>query len=245
MNPKRIKVKTGIPGFDTIVSGGIAEGSSVVISGSAGSGKTTFGLQFLYYGARDFDEPGVFVSLSESVEQIKSNFMSFGWDIQNLIDEGKLLIIDARPFKMEEGFVAPDESLFRGENLPYMHLTQLILSSLKSIGAKRLVIVSLTILAMNYANKFYVRQGLQAMIYALDQAHCTTFLLSESPEGDSVPIEWYVSTGVILLRHERREDTMERSLQVIKMKGTKHGEQIYPLKMGENGFEVLHPRLIP
>jgi len=142
------KVRTGIPGFDTIISGGLREGRSIVVCGPPGSGKTTFGLQYLYSGAKDFDEPGVFVTLSQSAEEITRDCKQFGWDIQDLMVQGKLLIIDARPFKIQEGFVALDESLYRGESVPFEHLTQLILSGIKRIDAKRLVVDSLTALGI-------------------------------------------------------------------------------------------------
>ncbi|HEV2193472.1 MAG TPA: ATPase domain-containing protein [Nitrosopumilaceae archaeon] len=241
----QIKVRTGIPGFDSIISGGFREGRSIVLSGPPGSGKTTFGMQFLYSGAKDFDESGVFVTLSESPAEIKNNFKTYGWDIQKLVDEGRILIIDARPFKMEEGFVALDESLYRGETLPFMHLTQLILSSIKRIEAKRLVVDSLTVLAMQYTNIFYARQGLQGMIHALEDQRCTSILISEYAENQKTPSEWYVASGIILLHHVRKEDTMERAMQVIKMRGIRHSEQIFPIKLNESGLQVLHPRLIP
>ena len=240
-----VKVRTGIPGFDSIISGGFKDGRSIILSGPPGGGKTTFGMQFLHAGAKDFDEPGIFVTLSESPNEIKNDFKIYGWDIQKLIDEGKLLIIDARPFKMEDGFVALDESLYRGETLPYMHLTQLILSTVKRIGAKRVVIDSITVLAMQYTNKFYIRQGLQGMIHALEEQNCTSLLISENMDSSKVPTEWYVASGVILLHHIQRENTMERAVQVIKMRGIRHSEQIYPIKLGESGIQIPHPRLVP
>lgn len=240
-----VKVRTGIPGFDSIISGGFKEGRSIILSGPPGGGKTTFGMQFLHAGAKDFDEPGIFVTLSESPNEIKNDFKIYGWDIQKLIDEGKLLIIDARPFKMEDGFVALDESLYRGETLPFMHLTQLILSTVKRIGAKRIVIDSITVLSMQYANKFYVRQGLQGMIHSLEEQNCTSILISENIDSSKVPTEWYVASGVILLHHIQRENTMERAVQVIKMRGIRHSEQIYPIKLGETGIQIPHPRLVP
>lgn len=238
------KVRTGIPGLDSILSGGLRGGMNVVLSGQPGSGKTTMGMQFLYYGAKDFDESGIFVTLSESPNSIKNNFMSYGWDIQELIEQGKIIIIDARPFKMEEGFVALDESLYRGESLPFMHLTQLILSSIKRIGAKRLVIDSLSVLAMQYTNEFYVRQGLQGMVHALESQNCTSLLISETSEIQ-IPLDWYVTSGIILLHHIRREDTMERAIHVLKMRGIKHSEQILPIRISDSGMQVMHPRLIP
>jgi circadian clock protein KaiC len=202
-------------------------------------------MQFLQSGAKDFDEPGVFVTLSESPSEIKNDFKAYGWDMQKLVDEGKMLIIDARPFKMEEGFVALDESLYRGETLPFMHLTQLILSSIKRIDAKRIVVDSLTVLAMQYTNDFYTRQGLQGMIHALEDQHCTSLLISENIDPTRMPPEWYVSSGIILLHHIRKADSMERAIQVVKMRGVRHHEQIFPIKLSESGLQVLHPRLTP
>jgi len=240
-----IKVRTGIPGFDSVVSGGFRQGQTIVVSGPVGSGKTTFGMQFLYTGAKDFDEPGIFVALSQSPAEIKNDFKAFGWDAQKLIEEGKMIIIDARPFKKEEGFIALDESLYRGEPVPFMHLTQLVLSSIKRIGAKRLVIDSLSVLAMQYTDDFYIKQGLQGMVYALEDQNCTSILLSESEMSENMPAEWYVTSGVVLIHHARKGDTMERSIQVIKLRGIKHSEQIFPMKLNEFGLQILHPRISP
>lgn len=245
MNSPPSKIRTGIPGLDSIISGGFREGRTIVLSGPPGAGKTTFGMQFLYSGAKDFDEPGVLVTLSESPSEIKADFKVYGWDVQKLIDEGRLLIIDARPFKMEEGFIALDESLYRGESVPFMHLTQLILSSIKRIEAKRLVVDSLTVLNMQYTNKFYARQGLQGMIHALEDQRCTSLLISEDSDSGKTPTEWYVASGIISLNYVRKEDTMERTIQVLKMRGVRHNEQVFPIKLSDAGLQLLHPRLTP
>ena len=237
------KVRTGIPGFDTIISGGLREGRPIVVCGPPGSGKTTFGLQYLYSGAKDFDEPGVFVTLSQSAEEISKDCKQFGWDIQDLMAQGKLLIIDARPFKIQEGFVALDESLYRGESVPFEHLTQLILSGIKRVDAKRLVVDSLTVLGMQYSNNFYMRQGMQGLMQALEDHECTSILVTEQPYKDEIPVEWYVASGIVMMQHVRKEDTMERTIQVLKLRGVRHDDQIYPMKLDENGLRVLHPKL--
>ena len=122
-------VKTGIPGFDSTLSVGLKKNSSVVVSGPPGSGKTTFGLQFVYSGAKEFDEPGVYISLSQSIEEIKKDCKSFGWDIEKLIENGKILIVDLRPFKIKNEVIERDDSLYRGEQIPYEHLTKFICAS--------------------------------------------------------------------------------------------------------------------
>jgi circadian clock protein KaiC len=204
-------------------------------------------MQFLYKGVRDYGEHGVYVTLSESPSEIRDNMRTYGWDLMKLERDGKLLLVDARPFSIsEEGFVTPNESLYRGETMPFSHLTDMILAGVRRVDAKRLVIDSITILAMQYVNKFYIRQGLMGMVQALSNQECTSLLISESiQEEGRAPVEWYIAPGVILLHHARRGDAMERSIQVIKMRGTKHADQIYPVKLTETGFTVLQPRMMP
>ncbi len=239
------KVKTGIPGLDSIISGGMTMGRTVTVSGPPGSGKTTFGLQYLYSGAKDFDESGVYLTMSQNIDDIKNDCTSFGWDFDDLITKEKILMVDARPFKIQDELIGKDESLYRGEQLPFEHLTKLILSSIKRIEAKRVVIDSLTILAMQYNDQFYMRQGLQGMVQALENFGVTSLILSEYSEKDKIPLEWFVTSGIIQLRHTRKEDTMERTIQVTKMRGIKHSEQIHLIELDSDGLHLLHPRLIP
>jgi len=239
------KVKTGIPGLDSIISGGMKMGRAVTVSGPPGSGKTTFGLQYLYSGAKDFDESGVYLTMSQNIDDIKNDCKSFGWDFDDLITKEKILMVDARPFKIQDELIGKDESLYRGEQLPFEHLTKLILSSIKRIDAKRVVIDSLTILAMQYNDQFYMRQGLQGMVQALENFGVTSLILSEYSEKDNVPLEWFVTSGIIQLRHTRKEDSMERTIQVTKMRGIKHSEQIHLIELDSDGLHLLHPRLIP
>jgi len=242
-----LKTRSGIQGFDEILLGGLPKGRAIILSGPPGSGKSTFAMQFLYKGVKDYGEPGVYVTLSESPAEIRNNMKSYGWDIIKLERDGKLLLVDARPFSItEEGFVAPNESLYRGEAMPFSHLTDMTLAGVRRAGAKRLVIDSVTILAMQYVNKFYIRQGLMGMVQALSNQDCTSLLISETvQEEGKTPTEWYIAPGVIVLHYARKGDTMERAVQVIKMRGTRHGEEIYPARISENGFTVLQPRMIP
>lgn len=242
MNNFEIKIRTGIPGFDLIIDGGLKQGKTIVLAGEPGSGKSTFGMQFLHNGALDFDEPGIYVTLNQSPQELISDFRGYGWHIERLIDEEKIMIIDARPFKSDEDLFESADMLYDSEPFPFTHLTQLILQGIKKINAKRLVIDSLSVLSMQYGNQFNTRQGIQKMVTELDEKQCTSIFISENLDSKTPP-EWYVASGIVLLNHIQKSNTMERSIQVIKMRGTKHSEQTYPIRFNENGYQVLHPRL--
>ena len=90
------KAPTGISGLDEITGGGLQRGTGTLVEGGAGSGKTVFALQSLVNGAREFNEPGIFVAFEEGPQNLVANASTFGWDIQTLQDK-KLLFVDARP----------------------------------------------------------------------------------------------------------------------------------------------------
>jgi circadian clock protein KaiC len=233
------KVKTGIPGLDSIISGGLKKDRAVIISGPPGSGKTTFGLQFLYSGAKDFDEPGVYVTLSQNIDEIKNDCKSFGWDFDDLINKDKILMIDARPFKIQDELIGRDDSLYRGEQIPFEHLTKLLLSSIKRVEAKRVVIDSVTILAMQYSDKFYMRQGLQGMIQALENYGVTSLIISEYSENNEIPLEWFVTSGIIQMDIEKIENRTRQTIQVKKLRGVEHSKRIHEIELGTDGLNIF------
>jgi KaiC/GvpD/RAD55 family RecA-like ATPase len=90
-------VKSGIGGLDSLFSdGGLPAGNSILLVGGPGAGKTVFGMQFLYSGATEYGENGIFVSLLEHPEKIRQHTLKFGWDIETLGEEGKLTLDSTR-----------------------------------------------------------------------------------------------------------------------------------------------------
>ena len=230
-------IKTGIPGFDTILSEGIKKDSSVLVSGPPGSGKTIFGLQFICSGANEYDEPGVYISLSQSVDEIKNDCKSLGLDIEDLISKGKVLLIDLRPFKIKDEVVDRDDSLYKAEQIPFEHLTRFILNSIKKIKAKRIVVDSISILGMQYSDKFHMRQGLQGMIQSLENFNVTSLLISENSENN-IPSESFVTSGIIELDNQIINNKMKRTIKITKLRGIKHSEQVHSLELGSNGLYI-------
>ena len=72
------RIKTGVPGFDGLIEGGIPKGRSVLVSGATGTGKTIFCMQYLYNGAKQFKEPGIYVTLDERPNLIREDVLRFG-----------------------------------------------------------------------------------------------------------------------------------------------------------------------
>ncbi len=103
----------------------------------------------------------------------------------------------------------------------FEHLTKLILSSVKRVEAKRAVVDSVAILSMQYPDKFFMRQGLQGMVQALENSGVASLILSEHSENEEIPLEWFVTSGIIHLHHTRVKDTVERTIQITKMRGIK------------------------
>ncbi len=236
-------VQSGIPGLDEILGGDLRKKNCVLLHGGPGSGKTTLATQFLYKGATENNEPGIYVSLCENPDEIKKNMLLYGWDIAKLEKEKKMQIIDARPVTFtDEGYIVPDDQLFKGESIPFSHVSRKILDAVKKIGAKRLVIDSVTVLTSQYDNPSYVRQGLLGLIQVLSSLDCTTLLLSESTRGpyDEPTLEWILVPGVIVLYYTRKGSSMVRAIQVRKMRGLKHSPDIFHMEIGNHGI-VVHP----
>ena len=87
-------ISTGVKGLDELLGGGLPKGKCVLVVGSPGAGKTILQMQFLTGGAKA-DERGLYVAMDETPEQVKTNLSSFGWDIEGLEKNGKILFLDA------------------------------------------------------------------------------------------------------------------------------------------------------
>src|SRR3954464_5024837 len=98
-HPAVEKLRTGISSLDIIAKGGLPRNRTTLISGTAGSGKTIFAVQFLAAGIQA-GIPGVFVTFEESAADIRANMLSFGWDLAKWESEGMLAFVDASPDPM-------------------------------------------------------------------------------------------------------------------------------------------------
>lgn len=234
---------TGIKGLDDLISGGLPRGRSVLLSGSCGTGKTIFSLQFLYSGIVDQNEPGILVELEQSPDNLKEDMLSLGFDLQKLEDEKKLVIIDAslsrigsKDMKVKSTIV-PDVSfsLLPGE-VNFEGIVDLVIKVAKKMDAKRVVVDSLPALDNILQKDAQVRDAILYINYRLQQAGLTSILISDIIEEGKVSkhgVEEYVVDGVITLHYSAAGADAGRTLTIEKMRGTPHSENIHTVKFKE------------
>lgn len=226
------KSPTGIEGFDELTLGGLPTGRPALVCGSAGCGKTLFAATFLLNGARDFDEPGVFVTFEERPVDIVSNVASLGFDMDQLVDEGKILIehIAVDPSELEEIGDYDLEGLFLRLEL-----------AIDQIGAKRIVLDTIESLFSAFTNPAILRAEIRRLFDWLKDRGMTTVITAERGDGSLTRqgLEEYVSDCVLLLDHRVHNQVSTRRLRIVKYRGTAHGTNEYPFLIDEEGFSVL------
>jgi KaiC/GvpD/RAD55 family RecA-like ATPase len=232
------RVKTGIPGLDELVEGGLIEGSSILLSGPAGSGKTVFGLQFLCMGARNYDEPGVFVTLESRPEELRAEALQFNWDIGTLEREETLVMIDAASSKA--GLPTSEtHALRRGFDLST--LAQEIYDAVEEVRANRVVIDSLSALNMNFDETSNVRKEIYKLSALLRQLGVTSILVCDTTTPNTLSrtgVEEFVTQGLILLDLDIINDKLNRNLLIWKMRRTAHSMKKHRFVISENGIRV-------
>lgn len=226
------KTPTGIDGFDEITNGGLPAGRTTLICGSAGSGKTVMALEFLVNGAKHFDEPGVFIAFEETQEELTQNIASFGFDLGELENNGKLAI--------DHIFIERSEIEETGEyDLEGLFIR--LASAVESVGAKRVVLDTIEVLFAGLTNASLIRSELRRLFRWLKHNGLTAIVTGERGDGGLTRygLEEYVADCVVLLDHRVSDQISTRRLRIVKYRGSAHGTDEYPFLMGEKGVSVV------
>ena len=226
------KSPTGIDGFDDLTLGGVPTGRPTLVCGSAGCGKTLFATTFLIHGARDFDEPGVFVTFEERPGDIVSNVASLGFALNKLVDDQKIAF----------EYIALDRSeLEEAGDYDLEGLFLRLESAINSVGAKRVVLDTIESLFSVFSNEAILRAEIRRLFDWLKDKGMTTVITAERGDGTLTRqgLEEYVSDCVILLDHRVQNQVSTRRLRIVKYRGTAHGTNEYPFLIDQDGFSVL------
>ncbi|MFH1682490.1 MAG: ATPase domain-containing protein [Candidatus Woesearchaeota archaeon] len=226
------RVKTNIPGFDRLVDGGLVKDSIVLLSGGPGTGKTIFGMQFLYNGATELDENGMFISFEENLHSLKEDAKVFGWDFDELEKKDKVRFITFKPFS-NPGLTDEIIKLIKGKNI------------------KRAVIDSISLYTMAFKDDlFKIRKELYRLTNLFENLNCTTILTSEvageAPldisSGNTITRDGmieFIADAVITLHNSGIGGEADRAIRVLKMRRTNHEKAPIPMTISEDGMNVL------
>lgn len=228
------KIRTLIEGFDDISHGGLPIGRTTLLSGTSGTGKTLFSAQFLYNGIIHFDEPGVFVTFEESPSDIIKNAESFGWDLQKLIDNGKLFVLDASPDPEGQDIVG---------NFDLSALIERIQYGIRKYRAKRVAIDSITAVFQQYDAASVVRREIFRLVARLKHIGATTIMTTERIEEYGpiarFGVEEFVSDNVVIVRNPLEGERRRRTIEILKLRGTTHMKGEYPFTITNDGINIF------
>jgi circadian clock protein KaiC len=221
------RIETGIHGLDELIEGGLPVGSTTLVSGGSGTGKTIFSCQFLWHGLHNGDNC-LYITMEEDADDILEDAREFGWDFSEFEDEGTFKIRYMNPFRIDSSF---DD-----------HVRQ----EIQDVDADRVVIDSTSVIGMYSDGPGEVRRQLYELIKQLKKSGVTTVLTAEIVAKDEnalsrYGVEEFVSDGVIVLRGLGIGGEMGRRLIIEKMRRTDFKEDIYPMDFTESGLKVEEP----
>lgn len=235
----REKCQTGIAGLDNILHGGIPLGNTLLVSGTVGSGKTTLSMEYLINGAKN-GETTCFISVTEPSSKLLENLRTYGFFNDQLVKDGHLNIFDLT--------IINDRLGIENRELTVQDMDALLGAFediVDELSVTRLVIDSITAICYQLQSKANIRSFIFRLGQFLATFGCTTMLISETVVGGAVQtysvfgVEEAVADGIVLLGNIQRRGDLLRTLQVIKMRGTKHSRSRYVVELTPFGLAVV------
>lgn len=228
-------VRTGIPGLDEILNGGLPRNHLYLIDGHPGTGKTTLAMQYLLEGIR-IGEPGLYVTLSESREELSDVAASHGWSLEGI---EVFELASQRAQETEEGY-----TLFHPAEVELQQTVDAVLGKIESTNPVRVVFDSLSEMRLLAREALRFRRQILALKQFFTTRDGTVFLLDDktSPDGD---LQLHsLAHGVIVLEHVALEYGSERRrLQVTKIRGAKFRGGFHDFRIATGGLQVF-PRIL-
>lgn len=227
---------TGVEGLDDILGGGLTHERLYLIEGEPGSGKTTLALQFLLEGVRR-GEPVLYVTLSESAEELDAVVRSHGWTLDGIS------VRELTP--SEEGVRAEDMyTMFHPSEVELGETTRAILAEVERIKPARVVFDSLSELRLLAGNALRYRRQILALKQFFAGRHCTVLLLDDKTSADHDLQVQSIAHAVLTLEQLSPDYGAERRrLRVVKYRGVRFRGGYHDFVIQRGGLLVF-PRLV-
>lgn len=228
------RVKTGIPGADDLLRGGLVQNTVVIVSGSPGIGKSNFAMQYIYNGAAQFNEAGVYVTVEDVPEKIREYANAFGWDVEKYEKEGKIAIV-AQPIYAEE------------ERSRSKEKKETLAETIRRLNAKRVVLDSVTLFKYLFKDDMARRINLLNFVNMVKSLGCTTLMVAEQHESTPNVMytdEHFLADGLLVMFWLQHKERQERCIRVVKMRGSAISSDIRPMDITEKGV-IVYPTQVP
>jgi len=235
------RITTGVAGLDEKMQGGFFRGSSNLITGKTGTGKTIFAVSFLYSGALE-GEPGVYVTTEQREEDVKADIASmFGWDIPTLERKNLMRFVSIKPSLPTRG-ITPDDMVRLVKSYVFS-ISDKIIEATRSVKAHRVVIDSISFIEMFIKDKYLARAALLQLVESLKQSGVTSFLTGTIPETSEAlsggGIVEYIVDTVIKMEFVPVAEEFKRTLNIRKMRRTDHSTMIHPFEITKKGLKII------
>jgi circadian clock protein KaiC len=232
------RVASGIPGLDALLDGGLPAGKIVLILGEPGTGKTILSSQYLHWGASQRNEKGVYVGLNEPKNRFMAEMSSLGMDFSRLEKDDRFAYVDATEVRRIPEQAKVGRIPVGGRELGLVNLIDLVQEGIDKLSPLRVVVDSISDLVFRFPNIEERRPAVLDIVEVLQSTGTTCLITSELPSTGVDRIlqpEEYLAEGVILLRMLKDG---ARSLQVLKMRGSKVDSVPRPYVIKADGLEV-------
>lgn len=236
---QRKRLKTGVPGFDDLIGTGIVEGTSILVSGGPGSGKTTFCIQQLGWAAAH-GENCLFISLEEKEERLVEHMKGYGINPEKYLEAGNLKIKKLDSFKLSRSV----EALLahaRGELMididPIMDIIP------HGFKPDRVVLDSLSSIAAAFGGQPEVyRIYVEQLFSIFEKMGATSFIITEihgSETSGHGGVEDFIADGVVNFYNLKKGHNRQPAVEILKMRGVKHLKKVVPFEfIPGKGIEV-------
>ena len=233
------KVPSGLPGLDTLLGGGFPPGKVVLVLGEPGTGKSILCSQFLMWGLTKERSNSIFIGMNETKDRHLAEMKGLGIDFQPFEKDGGFGYVDATDIRRIPDQARVGRIPVGGRELGLVNLVDTIQEAFEKFAPKRIVIDSISDLVFRFPEVEQRRTVILDLVEALQSTGATCVMTSEvtstGPERTLQPEE-YLAEGVIQLKTLQKG---VRSIQVLKMRGSKIDTKPRPYVIGESGIDVL------